>query len=105
MQLIQDAGFTGIAILGLFVTALGFVLTGKSKSALPWGVALLALGEVGQALGMRAVSDAVTGDKVVMDIGVIVAVGSAEASANLLLGGLAALVVLGLGFVKSRSQE
>ena len=103
MQLLQDAGVTGFALFALFVTALGFVLHNPSRSALPWSVALLGLGEVGQGLGMRAVCDAVTGDKVVADVGVIVAVGAAEASANLVIGGAAALVVLVIGALQRRA--
>lgn len=104
MQLIQDAGFTGIAILVLFVAALGMKLSGKSKSVVPWAVALLAVGEVGQAVGMRVVTDALTGDKVNTDLLLVLAVGSTEASTNLLLGGAAALAVLVIGFIHDKTN-
>jgi hypothetical protein len=97
MQLIQDAGVTGLAIVALFVIGLGLRASGRSTSTLPWAVALLALGQIGQSIGMNAVRDAVTGDTVVEDIGIIVVVGASEASANLLLAGLATLVLLAIG--------
>jgi len=103
MQLVLDAGVTGIAITLLFTAALAARATGRSSSSTSWVLALLSLGAIGQSLGQRAVRDAVIsmhGD----DVAAIVAQGAAEASANLLLAGIAALVLLVVGFAKDRAS-
>lgn len=102
MQLILEAGVTGLVIAVVFTAALAARATGRSTSSTSWVLALLALGQIGQSLGQRAVRDAVLamrGD----DIAAIVAQGSAEASANLLLAGIAALVILAVGAARDRA--
>ena len=104
MQLIVDAGFTGIIIVFVFVIALAAQVAGRSTSSTSWALGLLSLGAVGHSLGQRAVRDAVlSGADRGVDVGVIVAQGSAEASANLLLAGAAALVVVAVGAAHDRA--
>lgn len=106
MQLVLEAGLVGIVIVVVFVAALAARVTGRATSSTSWVLALLALGAVGQSLAQRAVRDAVLGlNGVDGDLARIVAVGSAEASANLLLAGSAALVVLLLGLARDRAAR
>lgn len=99
MQLIQEAGVTGVAIVGLFVIALGLRATGRSSSSTPWALALLAAGQLGQGVAQRVVAGAVSLTK---DPVLVLAQGSAEASANLLLAGACVLVLLAVGATRDR---
>lgn len=108
MQLVLEAGVVGSVIVVVFVAALAARVTGRASSSTSWVLALLSLGAVGQALAQRAVRDAVLGlsanGSVDVDVARLVAVGSAEASANLLLAGSAALVVLAVGLARDRAS-
>ena len=105
MQLVLEAGAVGIVIVVVFVAALAARVTGRASSSMPWVLGLLSLGAVGQGLAQRAVRDAVLGlESIDVDVARIVAVGSAEASANLLLAGSAALVVLLVGLARDRAS-
>ncbi|HEY1098354.1 MAG TPA: hypothetical protein VGF99_05485 [Myxococcota bacterium] len=105
MQLVLDAGFTGFAIVALFVVALAARATGRSSSSTSWALGLLSLGAVGQGLAQRAVRDAVLALHAAgEDVAAIVAQGSAEASANLLLAGAAALIVVVVGAARDNDR-
>ena len=103
MQLVSEAGIFGIVIAVVFTAALAARVTGRSTSSTSWALSLLSLGAIGQSVAQRAVRDAVLalGDA---DVGAIVAQGSAEASANLLLAGAAALVIVAVGAARDRSN-
>jgi hypothetical protein len=109
MHLVLEAGAVGIVIVVVFVAALAARVTGRngsptsSMSSMSWVLALLSLGAVGQGLAQRAVRDAVLSVGPDVDAR-LVAVGSAEASANLLLAGSAALVVLLVGLARDRAS-
>jgi hypothetical protein len=109
MQLVLEAGVVGAVIVVVFVVALAARATGRASSSTSWVLAMLSLGAVGQGLAQRAVRDAVldiaTRPHDVDDLVSIVAVGSAEASANLLLAGSAALVVLLVGLASDRASR
>ena len=102
MQLIVEAGALGVVVVVVFVAALFARASGRSTSTAPWALALLALGQIGQALGQRAVAGAFeTIDGTVR----MLAIGSAEASANLLLAGTCALIVVVVGAARDRFAQ
>jgi hypothetical protein len=95
MQIFIEAGAFSLVALGLFVA--GLVARARGQATEAWAVAILAAGAVGVALGQRLVARAVEGADDVADKVAIVAAGSAEASANLLIAGVCAglLIVIG----------
>ncbi len=99
MQLIQEAGITGAVVVVVFAIALALRASGRSSSSTPWALALLAIGEIGQSLGQRAVADAIGR---IDDPLTALAQGSAEASANLLLAGGCCLTLLIVGAARDR---
>ena len=99
MQLIQEAGAIGAVVVVVFAAALIARASGRSLSSTPWALSLLALGQIGQSLSQRVVADAI--DQVDGTVKML-AVGSAEASANLLLAGACALIVVVIGAARDR---
>ncbi|MDP2345471.1 MAG: hypothetical protein Q8O67_31290 [Deltaproteobacteria bacterium] len=102
MQLIQEAGPLGAVVVVVFVVALFARASGRSTSATPWALSLLALGQLGQALAQRTVADAM--EKIDGTVQML-AVGCAEASANLLLAGACALIVVVVGAARDRLAQ
>ena len=105
MQLTQEAGAAGLLSVALFAAGLVFsVRTRKLSVAAAFIGSILAVGQIGQGLGQRAVLAALPGvDKA--DAVMILAAGSAEASANLLLSGGAALALLVVAVLAGRGRD
>lgn len=104
MQLIQEAGVVGIFVVAVFVAGLAARLSGKSTSTTPWALSLLALGQIGQSMAQHTVADAIQHVKS-GDEALIVAIGSAEASSNLLLAGACALLLVVIGAAKDAAKD
>lgn len=101
MQLIQQAGILGAVVVVVFVVALFSQARRPAGGggATPWALALLALGQIGQALSQRAVADALEQIDGTLQM---LAIGSAEASANLLLAGACALIIVVVAGARDR---
>lgn len=104
MQLVFEAGVFGTVIVVVFVAALAARVTGRATSSTPWVLALLSLGAVGQGHAQREVRDAILRVGADIDEVALIAVGTAEASANLLLAGAAGLLVLLVGAARDRAS-
>jgi hypothetical protein len=100
MHNILEAGLTGVIIVVGFVVGLTLLLKGRLTSIVPWALGLLAVGQIGQSVAQRAVAEAVTAVPHLKAIEML-ALGCAEASANLLLAGACALSLLVVGQVKN----
>jgi hypothetical protein len=93
MQPIVEAGLAGLIIAAVFVVGT-FAVVARRQSANPWALALLAVGQVGAAVGQRAVSEAVhRGGSHGL---ALLNQGTCETSSNLLLAGAAALILIAL---------
>jgi hypothetical protein len=110
MQLIIEAGPAAVVVIAVFVVALLAVCktqdsaraSGRSTPTAPWALSILALGQIGQSFGQRTVADAM--EKIDGTVQML-AVGSAEASANLLIAGSCALILVVIGAARDRLAQ
>ena len=99
MDLVYEAGAVGLLTLALF--AVGVVRAARAKAraepplaaALPFVIAVLASGELGQGLGQRNVRAALDRVPDLVSKVELLNVGTGEAAACLLLSGAAALLL------------
>jgi hypothetical protein len=100
MELVVEAGATGLAILLVFVGGLGAILVASRARQAPWAttapfvLAVLSLGQLGQGLGQRHVRAALDGVPELAHKVALLNVGTGEAAANLVLSGGAALALV-----------
>lgn len=109
--LMVESGFAAWVTLFLTVAGIAAVITVGRKRGRPggvaaaWAVAVLAAGAMGFATGQRMVDRGIRGipaespNRVVM-----LSIGTREASANLLLSGIAALALCSVGGVLSLAR-
>lgn len=102
MQLFQEAGAFAYVALAAFCAGLYLVVVQRSRQAPAFAAAILALGALGGGLGQRMVDRYLEG---VPDLPTKIAVlsaGTREATANLVLSGLLALLLLGVATAAAR---
>ena len=101
MELILEAGVAGPVSLVLFVVGLVAVVRGKDV-ARGFAVAILATGFVGFGVGERLVTRAAEAAPALSTKVAFLTVGTREASANLLLSGAMALLLVAIGWAVER---
>jgi hypothetical protein len=95
MELFAEAGLAGTVSLVLFVVALVFVVRGKG-GARAFAVAILATGVTGFGVGERMVTHAAEAAPELSTRVAFLTMGTREASANLLLSGVMALLLIAI---------
>lgn len=97
MQIFAEAGVFAFVALALFLG--GVVAAARDKAVEPWALSILAAGAVGVGLGQRLVASAVDATDALEDKVAILSVGTREVSANLLIAGTFAGLLLGVAVV------
>lgn len=99
MQIFVEAGALAFVALGLFV--LGLLARARGRSVDGWVMGILAAGAVGVGLGQRLVAQAVDATS---DLAVkveLLSVGTREVSANSLIAGVFAGVLVVIGRLRA----
>lgn len=100
MHLVSEAGIFGLVTVALFSFGLVAVVKGRRSPSTP-SMLILASGVLGHGVAQRLVSSTA------INAGSweLLAVGSGEASANLVLAGIAAVVLLGVSALQRLSAR
>jgi len=101
LELFQEAGFAAWLCTGLFIAGVA-MLAIKRANVTPYAVAIVAAGVMGQGLGMRLVSKAAEGAPSLAEKVTYLSLGSKEAAANLIIGGVLALILLAVAGVAAK---
>ncbi len=103
MTLFSEAGVGAIISLGLFFVAL--VALARQGRVEPWATAILATGAIGAGLGQRLVAAAAEQAETLPEKIAIVAVGTREATANLIVAGTLAMMLVVVGAIATRMKS